>query len=243
MRVKKILMVGAITLASALSVNAQSLSDILGGLGGNSGNSSSGLGNIIGNVVSGVFTQTNLTVADIVGEYTSEGPAVTFKSDNFLQKAGGIAAASALESKLQPYYQQYGLTGMVLTIDENANFTMKVKSINLKGTVAQGTTEGTFTFNFQVVGINLGKFTAYVEKSGNNLNLMFDASKLLDFISAVTKITGNSMASTVGSLLGSYDGMCIGFKMVGAASNNSNNAGSAVSSGLNSLMNILGGSK
>ena len=42
-------------------------------------------------MLEGIFTKTNLEIADLVGEYESAGPAVSFKSDNFLQKAGGIA--------------------------------------------------------------------------------------------------------------------------------------------------------
>lgn len=235
MKFLKFLMVGAISVASAFSVNAQSLSDILGSLGGNSSSSS---GNILSNVLEGVFTRTNLTVKDLVGDYTAQGPAVTFQSENFLQKAGGIAATATIESKLQPYYEKYGLNNMTLAIDEDANFTMKIKGISLKGTVTQGDEQGTFDFNFNVLGINLGKFKAYVEKSGNNLNVMFDATKLKSFISTVAKLTGNTMATTVGSILDSYDGACIGWKMVNTSPNNSS-TNSAISSGLDALKGIL----
>ena len=65
------------------------LKDILGAGGG-----------ALGNIVEGVFTKSDLTVADLEGEWTSTGSAVTFQSDNFLKKAGGTAAAGAVESKL-----------------------------------------------------------------------------------------------------------------------------------------------
>ena len=236
-------MVGAIFMASTLCANAQGLGNILSGLGGNSN-----VGDILGNVIEGVFTKSNLTLADIVGEYTAQGPAVTFKSENFLQKAGGIAGAATIESKLKPYYEQYGLNNMQLSIDKDANFTMKIKSLSLKGTVTRNESEGAFDFNFNVMGISLGKFTAYIEKSGSNLNLMFDATKLKSLISAVAKFTGNSMASALASILDSYDGACIGWKMVANIQNNSNsdsnnnsgsNTNSKVSSGLDALKGIL----
>lgn len=197
------------------------------------------LGNILGNIVEGVFTKSNLTVEDLVGEYTATGPAVTFKSENFLQKAGGIAGAAAIESKLQPYYQQYGLNNMTLTVDKDANFTMKIKMLSLKGTIIRNDSEGAFDFNFNVMGIQLGKFTAYIEKSGSNLKLMFDATKLKSFISTVAKLTGNSMAKTLGTILDSYEGACIGWKMVSTAEPSESSAGSAVSSGLGALKDIL----
>lgn len=237
MKILKNIMVGVTIAASTISVNAQNLGDILGGLTGN-GNS----GNIVSNLLEGVFTKSNLSLADLVGEYQAQGPAVTFKSDNFLQKAGGIAGAAAIESKLNPYYQQYGLNNMTLTVDEESNFVMKIKALSLKGTITKNDSEGTFDFNFNVAGIKLGKFTAYIEKSGNNLNLMFDATKLKSFISAVAKFTGNSMASAVGSILDSYEGACIGWKMVSTSTNKTegnSSTGSAVSSGLETLKGIL----
>ena len=233
-------MVGVLIGASTIGMNAQSLGDLLGGLG--KGNT----GDIIGSVIEGVFTKSNLTVEDLVGDYTSEGPAVTFKSENFLQKAGGIAGSATIESQLKPYYEKYGLTGMTLSIDKEANYTMKIKGISLKGTISKNDAEeGTFNFSFNVMGMNLGKFTAYVEKSGSTLKLMFDASKLKDFISAVAKVTGNSMAKAVGTILDSYDGACIGFKMVSTGSQNDNGnssdngTNSAVSSGIDALKKVL----
>ena len=232
-------MVGAVLAASTLVSNAQGLGDILKGIGSGS------TGDILSGVIEGVFTKSNLTLQDLVGEYTSEGPAVTFKSENLLQKAGGIAGAATIESKLKPYYEKYGLTGMTLTVDQDANYSMKIKGITLKGDITKNDSDGTFDFNFNVAGIKLGKFTAYVEKSGSTLKLMFDATKLKSFISTVTKITGNSMASTVGSILDSYDGACIGFKMVSTGQqDNSSSTNSSVTNGLGTLKDILtGGNK
>lgn len=238
MKIFKTLMVGVLISASTIVVNAQSLSDILGGLGGNNN-----VGNVLGSVIEGVFTKSNLSIQDLVGEYASQGPAVTFKSENLLQKAGGIAGAATIESKLQPYYEKYGLNNMTLVIDQDANFTMKIKSLSLKGTITKNDSEGTFDFNFNVAGIKLGKFTAYIEKSGSNLKLMFDASKLKDIISTVAKFTGNTMASALASILDSYDGACIGFKMVSTSQNNAgSNTNSTISNGLNTLKDILKGS-
>lgn len=244
-------MVGILLSVSTIAMNGQSLGDLLGGLGGGNG-----LGDILGGVIEGVFTKSDLTLQDLVGDYTSEGPAVTFKSENFLQKAGGIAGAATIESKLKPYYDKYGLNNMTLSVDENADFTMKIKSLNLKGSITKNEEDGTFDFNFNVAGMKLGKFTAYIEKSGSTLKLMFDASKLKDIISAVAKFTGNSMASALSSILDSYDGACIGFKMVAVKnssnptnstdSGNSNATGgsSTGASGLGALKDLLkGGSK
>ena len=254
MKILKAFMAGILIMSATSFANAQSLSDILGSVTKGSGNNSSG--NILSGIIEGVFTKTNISLADLVGEYQAQGAAVTFKSENFLQKAGGIAGAATIESKINPYYEKYGLNNMVLTVDENANFTMKIKALSLKGTITKNENDGTFDFNFNVAGIKLGKFTAYIEKSGSNLNLMFDATKLKSFISTVAKFTGNSMATTLGSILDSYDGACIGWKMVcvsspgsnskstsssesNSDSNTNSNEGSSLSKGLNALKGIL----
>lgn len=253
----KLIMVGILLGMSTMCVQAQSLGDIFGKLTGGGGDSS---GSLLGNLIEGVFTKTNISLADIVGDYTSKGAAVTFKSENFLQKAGGVAAAATIESKLNPYYEKYGLNNMTMTIDDKANFTMKIKSLSLKGTVAKNEKDGTFEFNFKVMGVNLGKFTAYIEKSGSNLNVMFDATKLKSFISTVAGLTGNSMAKALGSILDSYEGACIGWRMVstGAKStttttgtttnestttngSSSSNSGSMITNGLGTLKDILKG--
>lgn len=231
----------AMALMIGATASAQGLGDLLKGLGGGSGNSD--IGSTIGNVLSGVFSKSDLTLQDLVGEYKSEGPAITFKSDNFLQKAGGIAGASALESKLQPYYEKYGLIGMPITIDGDGNFTMTIKGIKLSGTVEPKAEQGEFTFHVKVAGkMQIGQFTTYIEKSGQTLKLMFDANKLKDLLSTVGKMSGMSIAKTMTSLLDSYDGANIGFKMeyTGAPANSGNANGS--SSGLGGAIgNILGG--
>ena len=256
MRIKSIFMAVAL-LMGATAADAQNIGDLLKNIGGGS----SDIGSTISNVLEGVFTKTNLEVSDLVGEYVSEGPAVTFKSDNFLQKAGGIAGAAAIETKLNPYFEQYGLNGMPMTVDADGNFSITVMKIKLTGTIEKGSEEGTFRFNLTAGGkMKLGSFTAYVEKSGNNLNLMFDATKLKDLISTVASLTGQSMVKTLSSILDSYDGMCVGFKMkyTGAATSvttdssqqtstdsgdqstgTTQQSSDAVSTGVNALRNLL----
>ncbi|MDE6295937.1 MAG: DUF4923 family protein, partial [Muribaculaceae bacterium] len=108
------------------SANAIDIKDILGGAGGT-----------VGNLIEGVFTKTNLQVSDMVGEWTIDGSAVTFKSDNLLKKAGGVAAAAAIEAKLDPYYKQYGLTGGTITINNDSTFKLTVKKMTLSGTISK----------------------------------------------------------------------------------------------------------
>lgn len=203
----------AIVAGCSVSASAWSIKDALGG---------SGLGETVGNVLEGVFTKSNLTLEDVTGEWITDGSAVSFKSDNLLQKAGGVAAAAAIETKINPYYEQLGLNNAVMTINSDGTFSLKAKLMTLQGTLTSNN-DGTFEFNFKALGkIPLGKMTAYVQKSGNHLDIMFDATKLKSLISGIAKISGISLAKTAASLLDSYDGLCVGFGM--------NKSGTSVSS-------------
>lgn len=247
MKIKAIIL--AVALMAGATAQAQSLGDLLKGLGG--GSDQSGTASTIGNILSGIFAKSDLTVEDLAGEYESDGPAITFKSDNFLQQAGGMAGAAALETKLQPYYQKYGLNGMKLVIDKEGNFTLIVKNIPLSGTVVAKDEKGEFTFNIMALNtMKIGQFTSYVQKSGNNLDLMFDAKKLKELISTIGKLSGIQIAKTMGALLDSYDGANIGFKMVykGAAPASENEQQVApeeneVGVGVGTLLDILGKSR
>lgn len=226
----------SVALLGGATAHAQSIGDLLKGIG----NAGSDIGTTLGNALDGIFTKSDLSLADLVGEYESSAPAVTFKSDNFLQKAGGIAGAAAVETKLLPYYKQYGLIGMPLSIDKDANFTLKVKALKLSGTITRNEADGTFTFNVMMGGkMKIGQFTAYIEKSGKNLDLMFDATKLKELISVVSRFSGSSLASTFGKILDSYEGMCVGFKMSNVKAAASENSSDSTSSPLDNLLNRL----
>lgn len=212
MKMKKILMSLAVVIAAMGSQShAFDLKGVLGNLGG--------AGDVVNSVVDGLFTQSDITVAQMAGTWTASGPAVTFLSDNFLKKAGGSVASSTIESKLAPYYNQYGLTGSVLTITSDGNFTLKVKGISLNGNITKRS-DGNFDFAFTPFGaFKLGEVKAYVEKTPSGLNVMFDASKLKSLLSTVAGLTGNSLASAAGSVLDSYDGLCVGFAFTGTGNN------------------------
>ena len=231
----KKLIVAAALIAGSLTVPtyAFDLKDILG----NAGTAVEGL-------VGGLLTQSDITVQQMAGTWTATGSAVCFQSENFLKKAGGSAAASTIESKLDPYFKQYGLTGSVLTIDANGNFTLKVKGISLKGVVTKRN-DGNFDFAFTPFGkTKLGSIKAYVEKPVSGLNVMFDASKLKSLLSTIVGLTGNKLASTAGDLLKSYDGLCVGFAFNGTGSSSTtknSNSTTTTQDAVNKATDVLKG--
>lgn len=197
----------------AFTAPAQSISDLLKGLGnkGNDttatdGKKSNTLGAILG-AVSGALSSSDLT-----GLWSYSGPAVTFKSDNALTKLGGAAGSAAIESKIKPYYQKAGLDKMTLTINTDSTFTMKTKMATLKGTVEYGSDN--IVLNFKAFGkIKLGKMEASVSGlTSKTLKLTFDVSKLTTLLSTVSKVAGSQLTS-VTKLLEQYDGIRAGFSL------------------------------
>ncbi len=211
-------------LAAALMVcsipaNAFKLSDLLAGLSGNT----------VTDFIEGVFSTSDITVADMAGEWTVDGSAVAFQSENFLKKAGGVAAATAAKEKLDPYFKKYGLTGGVFTIETDGTFSYRMKRMTVHGTIVKEK-DGNFTFHFTALGaLNIGSMTAYVQKTSQSLDIMFDATQLKSIMDIAAKFTGSKLASAAVSILNSYDGMCVGFRThrTGNAQSQQHNGGNA----------------
>lgn len=210
---KKIKMMGAAFAAILMMSPAAEAQNILGDLLGKVEQATGNVGSTIGNVVEGIFSTSNITVADIAGEYNADGPAVCFKSENFLKKAGGAAVAGTVETKLAPYYEKFGLNKLSLTINTDKTFTMNFGIMRLSGNISQNE-DKTFEFNFTALGsLKLGSMTAYIQKSGSNVDLMFDATKLKNFISTISKYLNISSLNLIGEILDGYDGLCVGWKL------------------------------
>lgn len=175
-------------------------------------NGSGSLGEV-GNIVQNLISTDNIEIKDIAGTWEYSAPAVSFKSDNLLKKAGGAAAATSLEGKLSTYYKYANIQSMKLEIKEDSTFTMSLKRTSLKGDITKDE-EGNFFFNYKVAGrINIGTIQTYLTKSGNTLDVTYDVSKLIKLIEKVGTYTGNSTVKGISSLLNEYDGVTAGFKM------------------------------
>lgn len=205
--------ISLLIIAIALNANAFDLKSLLSGATSKTDttSTSSKLG-ALGSMLGGLIASDNLTPSDLVGTWKYASPAVSFKSDNFLQKAGGAAAAVAVENKLEPYYSKIGFTNLVLTVEADSTFTMKFKRATLSGSISKE--NDNFIFNVKIGNkISLGKMTAYITKSGSSIDLTFDVTKLVTIMQKVASISGNSTISTVSDLLNSYDGICAGYTL------------------------------
>lgn len=217
MRLTKLLVIAACAIFTnaAMATESQDLKDLLNSAASKatSGSNGSNALGAVGSLISSFTATSNFELKDLQGVWAYESPAVTFQSDNALQKVGGVAAASTIESKLAPYYQKAGITALVLTVNSDLTFSMKLAKGTLTGTITKNDS-GNLEFNFSAFGkFNLGKLSAYATKSGNTLNLTFDVSKLVAVLKKVSSVAGNASLSTITSLLSSYDGIYAGFKL------------------------------
>lgn len=221
---KHILSTVAVVMALLLSsstASAQSLSDLLKGLGGQgqSGTTESTQKNGIGDILSGVAGALGLGnskagVEQLAGTWTYSAPAVSFKSDNLLLKAGGAAAANTVEKKLEPYYKTAGLTSLVITINNDSTFTFKGRRATLNGTIDRNEENGTYVFHFQAFKkVNIGSMEAFIKLTGDNMELTFDISKLMTLMQRISAMSNNSTIKGASALLNQYDGMTAGFDL------------------------------
>lgn len=197
---KKSLILAAIfALGLSVEVSAQGLKDILG---------------TVGNVVSAVTGNTT-NENSIQGTWNYVSPAVKFESDNMLASAGGAVAASTVKGKLDKYYRKAGIKPGACTFVFNAD---KTFSVTIAGKATSGTYEldsekGTVALTFKAAGMRIATFNANIYKTSGNLALAFTADKLLALVkTVVTKVPSAASSAAVGSLLGNYNGMLVGFE-------------------------------
>lgn len=196
---KKILLIVLAALAGAFGAGAQnSAADILGALG---------------NFINNATASSSFSVDDLTGTWNYSGPAVSFQSENALQNIGGAAAATALEGQLELYYRRLGFNRTSLTVDAEHNFTLRLGLVQLKGTVEKDENDQ-LQFNFSAFKrIPLGKVAANATKSGKNLNVTFDATRFVNILNRVSGALNNNTLSALTTLLNSYDGVYLGFKL------------------------------
>lgn len=197
-----ILMAGAFCLAGQ-TMAAQSLTDLLKKVTDNE---------TVKNVVETV-TGTTLPV-DVKGTWTYSGTAVKFESDDILKSTAASLAASQVEEKLDSYVAKVGIKAgtFSFTFNEDNTFTAKVKGKSFKGTYTLSEDYKTLSLQFGKT-IGLKPFTAAISATSSQLDLLFQADKLLELLGKLTSTSSNSTLKTIGSLVNQYDGMKLGLEL------------------------------
>lgn len=189
----KIFIAAVMLLLSVSGVQAQSISDVLSGIGKT----------LVGSKAT--------TASSIKGTWKYKGPACEFESSNMLAKAGGSAVSTKIENKISPVISKFGVQGITYTFDGKGNYTSKIKTRTTKGTYTFDSKNKTITFK-----PTIGKsYTAYVTVQSSEMTLVFNANKLMSVLQSVSNSASatNSTVSTINSLLKSYNGMRLGFRL------------------------------
>ena len=146
------------------------------------------LGTILGNILGGTTTQQSL-----VGNWTYSGPKLVFESENILSQIGGQVVSNNLEQKLGTYLEKMGFKAgkTVLTFGNDGNCSTSTNKLTMTGMFVTGQLPCTVTVQ------------------NGQLLMLFDADKLLNIATSV----GSKGSSSLGSMLGSYSGLKLGWAM------------------------------
>lgn len=227
---KRVIVSFMLTLAVVTGASAQSWKDLLGKVAGevvNEVSSSSETGNTVMNVL-GSLLGNSLTLSPeaIDGTWNYEGVACILESENALSDIGGTVVTSRLESKMDEMLSRVGIKSgnCSFVFSKEGACTILVGGYTIEGTYVLVPEEKVINLSFMYGQLNLKANVAYEIQ---NLNIVFKADKLLNFIKGITSSLSNNAAgeqlqqlssisqtaATLGALLNSYNGMMLGAKM------------------------------
>ena len=143
-------------------------------------------------------------------------PALQLEGDNALKNVAGSLAATEAEKKMKEYCAKVGIVEGVFNyvFNSDSTFTSALKRGSLKGTYSVSPEDKTVTLRYTVGNkLTVSTLTAHVVLSGNELTLLFNADKLLKFLSTVSSISSNTTLKAINKLASEYDGMMLGFDL------------------------------
>lgn len=187
-----------------ISVQAQNVNDILNGVLGNSSTD-----DVVSNLTSVFSSKKQATKEKIIGTWSYTEPAIVFTSDNILAKVGTKIAANKLESKLQEELTKYGIKPgtFTMTFKEDGTFTETLNGKTSKGKWSVENSKLMLT----ILGVK--KLAITTQISGNEMQFVTDATKLLNLFKTLGAKSSNSKIRTVTSLMKSVNGMQAGITL------------------------------
>ncbi len=162
------------------------------------------------NAISSVIGLDKVKAQNLIGSWKYSAPGCAFTSENLLAKAGGEVAAVQIEEKLQPYYQQVGLSAnnTFITFNEDGTFSSKIAGTPFSGNYTFDEATQKITMKGLLLSIN-----CYAKKEVNGISILFEAKKLLTVLQAMSAMSGSKDLQTIGDLSKKYDGVRVGFDM------------------------------
>ena len=166
---------------------------------------------LIGGLRSGLTGQSSAISQDkLVGTWNYSEPDCVFESENFLAKAGGEVAATKVEAKLVDAYSKVGVKkgACSFTFNADGTYTAVIGGRSINGNYKVNSQDNTVSMTY-LAGVKTVQ--PKVVLSGNTLSILYPSDKLLTMVSSLSALS--SQATTLKSVIGSYDGMYLGFKL------------------------------
>lgn len=157
---------------------------------------------------------TPLNAKSINGKWEYTAPAVQLEGDNALKNAAASVAAGEIEKKIDDMCEKVGIRAgaFSITFEEDSHFVMTLKGKDLKGTYTLDDEAKTATLDFSNGReFALTTVNAHVVLLGDELNLLFQADKLLDLLGKLSSWSSNTTLQAANNLLEQYDGLRFGF--------------------------------
>ena len=133
-----------------------------------------------------------LTVENLAGTWTYVDPAIQLEGDNALKNVAASVASSEMEKKLKDYCAKIGI------IEGAFNYTFNK----------------TMELHYGKIGKSkLTTMTAHVVVTNDQLSLLFNADKLLDFLTKLSAVSKNTTLQALNKLASQYDGLMMGFEL------------------------------
>lgn len=173
------------------------------------------------NAVTSITGGKKLSVENLQGTWTYVNPAIQLEGDNALKNVAASIASTEAEKKMKEYCSKVGIVEGVFnyTFNADSTFTCQLKKGTLKGTYSFVAEEKMLQLDFSLLGkkkkknSSLTTMTAQVVLSNDQLTLLFNADKLLKFLSTLSAISGSSTLQAINQLAEQYDGMLLGFDL------------------------------
>ena len=225
MAMKRFVLSLALLLAVSVGVQAQTLKGVLGKVA--SGVSSKGDEGVVTNVLSALLGSSKTLSNEVLwGTWSYEGVACILESESVLLGMGGSTVTSALEKKIDAAFNKMGVSKgkCSFTFAKGGNCSINVDGFELKGKYQLNAAKKTIVFTFVYDKVPLNTYVAY---EAQNLNVVFEADKLLEFVKNVATSMSKDAdaqqkgqlnaaiktAGTIGTLLQNYDGLMLGAEL------------------------------
>ena len=199
------LLASAFLLAGCGTMGSSDSGNILGSILGALGNE-----NTVTSIADLVIGKIRIDQSQLVGTWKYHSPSCAFTSENLLAKAGGAAVAAQIKTKLEPTFQQVGVSAnnTYFTFTQDNQFQAKINGIPWNGTYTYDPESGTLKMKSLLLSS-----TAFITRSTRGLNLNFESKKLLNILQVAGAMSGNANLQTISDLSKNYDGVRLGFEM------------------------------